>query len=135
MNIAIQTVPHSRQRYDTAGDYFEIGRFWILQISKLPNWRMEAALIIHEMVEMFLTKHRGIPWEKIDQFDMEHPELDDPGADPEAPYHREHMTATDFEKQICLLLGLDWEEYQQALDSLSVSVDSHGVSADSNTGG
>lgn len=118
MDILITTIPHKHQRYDTAGDYQDFGYRWLLTVSKLPDWRMEAALVIHELVEMFLTKHRGITWEEVDRFDIEHPELDDPGADPRAPYHLEHLASEQLEKQMCLLLGLDWDQHQAILDAL-----------------
>jgi len=118
-DIIITTIPHCRQRYDTAGDYRETGgALWSLTVSEMPDPRMEAALIVHELVEMILTKHRGITWGEIDRFDMGHPELDDPGADPRAPYHLEHLAAEQIEKQMCILLGLPWAEYQAAFDAL-----------------
>jgi hypothetical protein len=112
-------VPHNLQRYDTAGDYIDTPMGWRVFLSKLPNWRMEACLFIHEFVEMVTTRHNGISWEEIDRFDMDNPELDDPGACKKAPYHKEHMAAERIEKELCLLLGLKWEDYQKALDELT----------------
>lgn len=82
------------------------------------DWRYEALVLIHELIEMFLTRHHGIKWEWIDAFDMAHPELDDPGADPRAPYHREHLAATRIEKLLALLLGVKWSEYEAAFNKL-----------------
>lgn len=117
-NIKIYSIPHHTQRYDTAGDYLELSYEWQVLISKLPNWKMQFILTMHELIEMGLTKHNGVSWKDIDDFDMSHPELDDPGACPKAPYHKEHMAAETIEKQLALLFGIDWKEYNAVLDAL-----------------
>ena len=114
----ITAIPHKQQKYDTAGDYYEaMGDAWKVTVSKLPDWRMEAAIVIHELVEMYLTKHRKINWDVITGFDKS-VDSDDPGCLPQAPYHKEHMCATEIEKIFCKEIGLDWEEYNKALDAL-----------------
>jgi hypothetical protein len=117
--IIARVLPHYLQNYDTAGDYIANGTgLWSVNVSKMSDWRHEALVLIHELVEMFTTTHNGISWNAITQFDVSHPELDDPGACPQAPYHKEHMAAEVIEKQLALLLGVDWEEYNKDLDSL-----------------
>ena len=118
--IDIAFVDHSRQRYDTAGDFLEVGDWWAIQISKCVDWRHSYLVLMHELTEMALTKHHGVPWESIDVFDMEgggkdHP---DPGTLKSAPYHNEHMLATQIEKRLAKMLGVDWAEYNEALDSM-----------------
>jgi hypothetical protein len=111
--VNINTINHNSQRYDTAGDFEQITPlFWAVRISKLPmGWRAEACLMIHELVEMILTRHNKIPWGAIDKFDMDNQDIEDPGLCPKSPYHNEHMAATQFEKMLCQLLGIKWEEY------------------------
>lgn len=119
--ICIDTIEHRLQNYDTAGDYYSRGdKQWFLRVSKLPDWKMEAAIVIHELMEMFLTKANGIDWGVIDEFDKngegkDHP---DPGTLKSAPYHKEHKFATKIEKMFCKEIGLDWDEYNEVLDGL-----------------
>lgn len=116
--IRVMNQPAKFMRYPTAGDYFDSPTGWHIDLANLPDWRMEAVLLIHELVEMILSKHHGIEWAEIDRFDMSNPHLDDPGACPKAPYHKEHMAAETIEKQIAMLLGIKWEDYIKAQDAL-----------------
>lgn len=84
----------------------------------MKNWRYSYLVLIHELVEMGLTKHRGISWKAIDKFDMDNPELDDPGSCPRAPYHKEHIAAEKVEKMMAEWLGINWGNYQKTFDSL-----------------
>ena len=119
--IQVDIITHKSQKYDTAGDYEQMrdGR-WVLSISRLTDWRYEACILIHELVEMCLTKHHNVDWKDIDIFDIsgegkDHP---DPGTLPSAPYHNEHILATQLEKKFAKMLGVDWKKYNEELDSL-----------------
>lgn len=124
--IKIFLVDHNLQNYDTAGDYFETKgscdeEEWSMKVTKLPDARMEACIILHEFVEMVLTKVHNVSWKDIDEFDKngegkDHP---DPGTLPSAPYYNEHALATQLEKKFAKMLSLDWDEYNAALDALS----------------
>ena len=116
LNIFVETIPHEEQRYDTVGDYFYIvDDQLVIKISEQQNKWYEYLILLHELVEIILTEHRGITEESISKFDMEHPELSDPGSSIEAPYHDEHMMAMDIEKLICSQLNIDWEKYNENL--------------------
>ena len=41
-------------------------------------------------------------------------DLDDPGDDPRAPYHLEHLTASAIERRLALELGVSWDAYKDA---------------------
>lgn len=110
--------PAKFMRYQTAGDYLETATGWHIFVANLPDWRMEACLLVHELVEMILTTHNGIAWQDIDNFDIDNQQLDDPGACPKAPYHKEHLAAEVIEKQLALLLGIEWDKYLSAQDAL-----------------
>lgn len=96
------------------GDYWEDKDGWHIRTSLLKDWRHEMLIAIHEMIELSLLIHRDIPEPVVMRFDLEHPELDDPGADPRSPYHAEHMFALQIERQIAEQLGVDWDEYEKA---------------------
>ena len=68
----------------------------------MPDWRHSALVVVHELVEMILTKARNIDWKDIDEFDMNGlgKDSDDPGSMPEAPYHKEHVFAEKIERML-----------------------------------
>lgn len=119
-NITISPCPHKEQRYDTAGDYGDSQFGWWINVSEMKDWRHEFLVIIHELVEMGLTKNDNVFWEDIDKFDTEGEGKDhaDPGTLESAPYHIQHERATNIEKLFALYLGVDWEEYNNELDKL-----------------
>ena len=126
--IRVKVIPHSKQRYPTTGDYFQKrnGK-WEFRISRIGDARYEFLVFIHELVEWFLCWFRGIPEEEITKFDLlfereiqqgKHPEDAEPGDDPRCPYLREHKFATKIERLVAKELGVDWNEYNAALDRL-----------------
>ena len=60
MKVVIETVPHEDHRYPTVGDYWEQDGVDHVRVSAMRDWRYEFLVAIHEMIEMTLTKHRGI---------------------------------------------------------------------------
>jgi hypothetical protein len=127
MNINIQCIPHHSQRYPTVGDYWQQDGVDQIRVSELPDWRYEALVAVHEMVEMVLTKHRSISEEKISDFDVAFEQdremgrvLGEPGDDPRAPYRREHFFATNLERLLAAELDVDWRAYETLVDSLGI---------------
>ena len=125
MNINIKTIPHSDQRYETVGDYWdnENGDTTIV-VSKMDD-DFEFLIAIHEMAEQYLCKKRGIKEEDITAFDEAFEakrvpgNVDEPGDDPEAPYHNEHCIATAIERLMCAQLGRSWKEYEDTCIKMS----------------
>jgi len=123
--IFIQTIPHSRQRYNTVGDYQTAHGFILFSVSDLDNEKYEALVAVHELVEKILVDARGIPEAAIDQFDMAYEtdrdpgDEDEPGNSPMAPYHREHLFASKIERLLADELGIDWDTYDHAVMGLS----------------
>ncbi len=129
MNINIQTIPHQEQRYNTVGDYWERqtpeGATVVeVRISVLPNPLFERLILIHELVEYFLVSLAGIPIQAIDDFDIafeaqrEPSDLGEPGDQRQAPYYHQHQMATVIERLCAFLLGVDWQDYEDAVNSL-----------------
>lgn len=116
MTVLMQTTPHRYQRYDTLGDFQTTAAGLLITVSELGDWRYEFLVMLHEFVEEALTRHRGIAEPDIMSFDLDHPDLDDPGMDPSAPYHREHVTATSLEMLLAQELGVDWTAYEKACE-------------------
>lgn len=122
MKIHIETIPHHRQRYDSCGDYWVDGEGTLqIRVSATGDWREEFLIALHELIEKALCVDVGITDEEVDEFDMTwvpHDLLDEPGDDPEAPYHQAHFFATRIEKDVAVLLGVKWAAYAKRIASL-----------------
>ena len=119
MKIIIETIPHKDQRYPTVGDWQFLGDELLIRVSEMGDWKKEALVGIHELVEALLCKSRGITQEEVDKFDMAYKGADmDPGGDIHAPYHSQHLIAGDFEAWLQKDLSVDEEDYENAIDKL-----------------
>jgi hypothetical protein len=124
MKIIIETIPHEQHRYTTVGDWFydDDGTLHI-KVSKLSDWKREALIAVHELVEVLLCKNDGVTVAEVDHFDMhefsyeEHPD-EEPGDDPKAPYKKQHCIATGIERILAAQLGVDWKPYEEELEAL-----------------
>lgn len=118
MKIVIQTIPHKLHRYETVGDYWRDADGTLqIRVSDLGDARAETLIAIHELIEHTLTEAAGITNQQIDDFDMGHPELDDPGGSEFAPYHHQHTLATSVEMLMCAWLGWSWAGYNRVVDA------------------
>jgi hypothetical protein len=125
MKIIIDIIPHEQQRYPTVGDwqYGEDNSIYI-KVSDTFNWQFNALVGIHELIEAMLCKNRGIREEEVTEFDIEFEDTresntsSEPGDHPEAPYHNEHVFAMCLERLLAHELRVNWEQYEEILDSL-----------------
>ncbi len=121
--VTIDIIPHKKQRYDTCGDYFRAKGTVNIRISKL-NADHEFLVALHEFVEWFLVERKGVTIEDIDKFDIAYEnnrkegDTSEPGDDPNAPYFNEHQIATDIEKQLAKNMGVNWQKYDEHVNSL-----------------
>ena len=119
--VLIELVPHKKQRYDTAGDYF-LSKNWDgmkvcnIKISKMRSVDSEFMVAVHELVEWFLTNERGISEKEITDFDLAHLDADDPGCLKSAPYRKEHLFSMKIERMICKELGIDFDKYYKEFE-------------------
>jgi hypothetical protein len=128
MKINIETIPHGEQRYPTVGDYWDDANGVVqIRVSDMKDWRYEALIVVHELIEMFLTKHRDIAEQNISDFDIKFEQsreqslvTGEPGDHPNAPYRREHFFATNLERLLSAELGVDWFEYDRDVDALGI---------------
>lgn len=128
MKITIETIPHKDQRYPTPGDwFFDKEGDLTIRVSSLGDWRYEAIMAVHELVEVCLCKHAGVTQEAVDQFDMQyekdrkkgkHGKLDEPGDNNQAPYREQHSIATGVERILGAGLGIAWNDYAAAVERL-----------------
>ncbi len=107
----IKTIPEHWQSYDTVGNYFETEDDCIvILVSELEDQAAMYAIIIHELVESMLCRHRGISFESIDEFDTSYKGDGEPGNEPGAPYHKEHRIADIIERMYLHELNQDYVE-------------------------
>jgi hypothetical protein len=125
MKITIETIPHETQRYPTVGDWFyEPNGDLTIKVSELGDWRYNALVGLHELVEVLKCKYDGVTQEEVDKFDIAYektrPEDDDsePGDSIDAPYRKQHCLATGVERILAAELGVDWKSYDDAVMNL-----------------
>lgn len=131
MKIIIETIPHGEQRYPTVGDWIVspdggaiIDATVRIAVSRMGDWRYEALVAVHEVVEAILCLDRGITQDAVDEFDTQFEMAREPGDDsepgdsPAAPYQREHGFATSVERLLAAELRVDWAAYEQTVNAL-----------------
>ena len=114
----MRVIPHAEQRYDTIGDYWEDpDGTWQIRVSDLGDWRYNFSVMLHEFVEFAAIQARGVPESEVLAFDLAS-DWDDPGFDPEAPYHWEHVLADSIERLVSIPLGTEIADMEAAAASL-----------------
>lgn len=126
MTITIQTIPHEQQRYSSCGDWqIDANGDLTIRVSKLSDWRREALVAVHELVEVLTCKQDGVTEQAVDEFDMAYEknrapdDLDsEPGDQSDAPYREQHCLATGIERILAARWGVDWKKYEDELCDL-----------------
>jgi hypothetical protein len=124
LQIVIDTIPHSQQRYPPVGDW-QIDKAGNLHItvSKMSDQRYEFLVGMHEAIEAYLAIHAGVSPEAVDKFDKSYEarrkrgDDSEPGDDPKTPYYRQHQIATAVERLLAVELGVDWSAYDREVSS------------------
>ena len=136
MDIKIKTIPHEEQRYETVGDWvLKDGRLDKILVSDMGNEDYEFLVGIHEAIEAYLCTKRGITEQEINNFDIDYEdareskgkascgcrptETSEPGHDTHAPYRNEHCFAEKIERMIAKKLKVNWQKYDEKVNSLS----------------
>jgi hypothetical protein len=125
MNIEIQSIPHTDQRYETCGDWWFDDTGLHIRVSHTTDDN-DFLIAMHELVEAYLCNKRGISEQAITDFDIEFEKnrqpgsIDEPGDSPFAPYRSEHRFATQVER---IIAGeVLWTDYENTINSLSQDV-------------
>jgi hypothetical protein len=126
MSVVIQTIPHNAQRYPTVGDWVWVDDHnLVIHVSHMDNRDYEDLVAVHELIEAILCRKRGITTEMADAFDADFEKKNltpfdniEPGNDPRCPYRHEHFVATIIEMMLAHELGVDWSEYDAAVNAL-----------------
>ena len=86
----------------------------LISVSKMSDPRYETLVAAHELIEAMLCRQAGISERAVDAFDRHYEahrkagDQSEPGDDPRAPYHRQHVAATKIERELAALLGVVW---------------------------
>ena len=119
MNIKIKTIPHKEQRYETCGDWFyDANSNLQIRVSEMDDPRHEFLVAFHELIEARLCDEDGVQQEDVDAFDLHYErnrlpgDNSEPGDHHAAPYHKQHIFATEMEKYMAAQLGVRWEDYK-----------------------
>lgn len=125
MNIHLFDIEHSRQRYPTVGDWqIKDDGGIVISVSEMAPEDYCFLVALHELIEVWLCRKRGITQEAVDTFDIEYErnrppdDFSEPGDSTKAPYFREHQFATMIEEQVASELGVDWGAYARAVEEL-----------------
>jgi len=128
MNITMQVVKHEEQRYETVGDWIFLSPTQLnITVSDTGNWKYNFLVGLHEQIEAILCLEAGVNEEEVTKFDLMfederinglHSETDEPGDDPRAPYHKQHVFATLIEKETAAKLNVDWGNYEETIYAL-----------------
>ena len=116
--IIVEFIEQKDQRYPTVGDYFDTDDAIHFKITRMSTQMFSVAILLHEIHEYFRLAEDGISVEEIDKFDIDHPELEEPGDDPRAPYHKQHLESSVIERASIAMSGRLWSEYEKEIDSL-----------------
>jgi hypothetical protein len=118
MVIHVDVIPHKNQRYSTCGDWQFLGGGLHVSVSDTGSLESNFLVAIHELVEAFLCHTANISEASVDEFDMSHPELEEPGESPSAPYNRQHAVAEIVERMVAHAAGVNWQEHGSRIDLL-----------------
>jgi hypothetical protein len=120
--ITIEIIPHAAQRYDTLGDWLydritgTHDDALTIKISDTCEFRSTMCLAVHELIEALLCRLEGVTQTMVDRWDMgPGKDMEEPGADPHAPYHRQHYRAEVVERIVCEMMGMRWHWYEERL--------------------
>jgi hypothetical protein len=119
----MEVIDHSDQKYDTLGDYWtDPDGTWQFRVSDLGDWRYNYSVLLHEFIEFALIQQHGVLEGQVLEFDLNVPSnspyANDPGFDPGAPYHTEHVFADCVERLIAPQLGMRISDPWLAADKL-----------------
>jgi len=106
--VLIKIVPHQEYQYSTLVRRFEAeGGRWVIEVCELGDARYEFLVIVHELVEWFLSRLKGVERRGV--------EANGGDSGMKVNYYWEHVFATLVERMVALQLDVDWKEYCEKL--------------------
>jgi len=106
------------------GDYWYEGDALEVRVAEYGNTDYETLIAVHEVIEEWLTKRRGLSepeiqafddmWDKEQQAGKHGGDMDEPGFDSRCPCLREHTIADAIERVLIAHCGMDINTYNDA---------------------
>lgn len=123
--ITVEIIDHKDHRPEacpTCGDWIfdEYGNL-LIRVSRMPDERYSLLVAFHEQFEALACRQAGIDQYAVDAFDstwVDTGKYAEQGDDPDAPYHLQHVQAGIAERLLAVALGVDWTEYEAAIEAL-----------------
>ena len=117
LEIWVKSIPAKNMRYATVRDWYDSIAGTQIRVSDMGDWKKEACVAVHEIVEQLVCRADGVTAEDVDEYDRAHSESGDEPDIPGSPYRRAHWVAYLVEMQLAAALGLDWTAYGETLDA------------------
>ncbi len=119
LGFRINETQHEKQRSpNNIGDWIP-GKPIEIRISAMRDRRHVELVAVHEIAEYMLCKLLRRSDEKAIAFDINYKgEFKEPGDDPRAPYHAEHVMATFVERIWARIRGVSWSDYSNEVDEI-----------------
>jgi len=106
--VLIKVVPHQEYQYPTLVRRYEVGTGrWVIEVCELEDVRYEFLVIVHELIEWFLSQLKEVERGGI--------EANSGGSNVKVNHYWEHVFATLVERMVALQLDVDWKEYCEKL--------------------
>lgn len=96
-------------------------------VARMENPDYEFLIALHEMIEAYLIKRRGLNLKKIDEWEERFEREVQEGKRPknaiaekqkDCPYRKEHEIAIKIEKTLAKYLKVNWKKYEEAMDKI-----------------
>lgn len=126
MKIIIEMIEHNKQRYDTCGDWTfdSLNQTLSIKVSAV-SYPLDVLIAVHELVEALIVLRQegwAVAQSVVDAWDMNYSgPYEEPGDDPDAPYHAAHRFATGIEVLLAKELGVNWLRYNKEVSGLKWS--------------
>ena len=119
--LQVSVIDHNKQRYNTVGDWYydSSENSIIVKVSDTRNNRLNFLIAIHEIIEATLCMWDGITSKMVDKWDSNNADYNDPGSLPNCIYGKQHLIATSIEMMLAVIIGVDWNWYEDVINSLS----------------
>jgi hypothetical protein len=104
-------------RFEQLDDYRKFGEDLDFIVRDTGNGLYTKLILIHAIIEQAMTEYEGISGDEIDAWDEYHTASLEPGDEEGCPYGKAHKLATQVERLICAELGINWVDYEEALET------------------
>jgi hypothetical protein len=99
----------------------------MLLVAKMSDWRFEASVLIHELIEILWCIRHKVTTDQCDKFDAYYETMykqglisktKEQGNDKRCPYHRGHVWGNFFSWLFEWVVGIDKQVYRREADLL-----------------